>query len=64
MSSLATTIILVEDDEDDYILTRDLLEQIRGGHFELNWVSTYDQAIAAMQSAPSLDEQHSIEMPS
>jgi PAS domain S-box-containing protein len=34
-------LLLVEDDEDDYILTRDLLEQARAGRFSLSWVKTY-----------------------
>jgi len=31
-------ILLVDDDEDDYILTRDLLAEASGTRFELKWV--------------------------
>jgi len=34
-------ILLVEDDEDDYVVTRDILAEIRGARFELEWASTY-----------------------
>jgi signal transduction histidine kinase len=39
-------VLLVEDDEDDYILTRDLLYEIDGQRFELEWLSSYEEAIA------------------
>ncbi len=38
-------ILLIEDDEDDYILTRDLLSEVKPGQFELEWVSTFDEAL-------------------
>ncbi len=41
-------VLLVDDDEDDYILTRDLLEDIPNGGFELEWVADYDAALEAM----------------
>ncbi|MBW3672180.1 MAG: flavodoxin-dependent (E)-4-hydroxy-3-methylbut-2-enyl-diphosphate synthase, partial [Acidobacteria bacterium] len=41
-------ILLVEDDEDDYILTRDLLGESRRSSFRLEWVSDYDEALAAV----------------
>lgn len=43
MTALAATetirVLLVEDDEDDYVLTRDLLADTQGISFELDWVS-------------------------
>lgn len=33
-------VLLVEDDEDDYVLTRDLLAEGFGGRFTLEWAST------------------------
>jgi diguanylate cyclase (GGDEF)-like protein len=42
-------VLLVEDDEDDYIMTRDLLSEITGENFELEWVSTYNPALESMQ---------------
>jgi diguanylate cyclase (GGDEF)-like protein/PAS domain S-box-containing protein len=41
-------VLLVEDDEDDYVLTRDLLADSRRTPFELDWVSDYDDALAAI----------------
>jgi len=34
-------VLLVEDDEDDYILTRDLLSEIQGERYALDWVRTF-----------------------
>jgi PAS domain S-box-containing protein len=34
-------ILLIEDDEDDYILTRDLLAEIPGERFSLDWAKTF-----------------------
>ncbi len=41
-------VLLVDDDEDDYILTRDLLSESKGTQFELEWVATYEAALALM----------------
>jgi signal transduction histidine kinase/CheY-like chemotaxis protein len=41
-------VLLVEDDEDDYVLTRDLLAEIPGCGFELEWASGYDAALEAL----------------
>src|SRR5689334_7530509 len=41
-------VLLVEDDEDDYTLTRDLLAEIEGARFELEWVATYEAAREAL----------------
>ncbi len=38
-------VLLVEDDEDDYLLTRDLLREIGSSRFELEWLQTYEAAI-------------------
>ncbi len=43
-------ILLVEDDRDDYLLTRSLLRNARGGPFELVWVATYEAALDALES--------------
>ncbi len=44
----AVRILLVEDDEDDFVLTRDLLTDCRRTTFELDWVSSFDEARAAI----------------
>lgn len=42
-------ILLVEDDEDDYILTKELLADWGVSPFELQWVTTFDKALAEMK---------------
>ena len=41
----ATRILLVEDDEDDYTLTRELLAEVEDQQFDLVWAPTYEDAI-------------------
>ena len=41
-------ILLVDDDEDDYILTRDVFDDIEGAEFELEWAATYPAAMQAI----------------
>ncbi|SPD71970.1 ATPase/histidine kinase/DNA gyrase B/HSP90 domain protein [uncultured Desulfobacterium sp.] len=41
-------ILLVEDDEDDYVIFRDTLLQITGSRILLEWVSGYGQALEKM----------------
>lgn len=38
-------VLVVEDDEDDFILTNALLSEIREDKFEPEWVSTYEDAL-------------------
>ena len=40
-------VLLVEDDEDDYVIIRDLLSEM--GRFELEWVTDYDPALEAIE---------------
>jgi diguanylate cyclase (GGDEF)-like protein len=42
-------ILLVDDDEDDYIMTRDLLSEIKELNYDMKWVPTYDAALEAMK---------------
>lgn len=41
-------ILLIDDDEDDYVLTRAMLEEVKRDQFELDWESDYDGALNAM----------------
>jgi signal transduction histidine kinase len=50
MEDQAIKILLVEDDEDDYLIIRDVLLEIEGQEFELDWVSTYQEAIEKIMS--------------
>lgn len=42
-------VLLVEDDEDDFILTRGWLSEINGGQFHLDWVTSYDDALETIK---------------
>ena len=44
-------VLLIEDDEDDYILTRALLSEVKGTEYEINWVSKYWDALEAICKA-------------
>ena len=41
-------VLLVEDDEDDYILTRSLFDEMTGSRFELEWVKSFDRGLETM----------------
>lgn len=45
-------ILLIEDDEEDFILTRDILSEARGIKYQFEWVSTYDQGIEVLSRHP------------
>jgi len=49
MSDIAVRVLLVDDDEDDYIITRDLVSQIGDPPYRLDWIDNYDAALAALQ---------------
>ena len=42
-------VLLVEDDEDDYILIRDLLDEVPEQQFQLEWVATFTEAVTTIQ---------------
>ncbi|HEY1523546.1 MAG TPA: EAL domain-containing protein [Solirubrobacteraceae bacterium] len=41
--------LLVEDDEDDYLIVRDMLASQRRVRFEVDWITTYDEGLAAIR---------------
>src|SRR5881396_1679612 len=47
-SSESIRVLLVEDDEDDFLITRDLLSEIVGKRFLLNWAKTFETGLEAM----------------
>ncbi|MDP9000974.1 MAG: response regulator [Myxococcota bacterium] len=47
MASSPIRVLLVDDDEDDYVITRDLLAQVTTPKCALEWRSTYDTGLAA-----------------
>lgn len=38
-------VLLIDDDEDDQVLTRDLLQEIEPGRYALDWLADYDAAL-------------------
>jgi diguanylate cyclase (GGDEF)-like protein/PAS domain S-box-containing protein len=48
MDSRLIRVLLVDDDEDDYVMTRDLLAELGRGAFSLDWVSSYEEALGAV----------------
>mgnify|MGYP005839214743 CR=1 FL=1 len=49
MEDTPIKVLLVDDDEDDYIITFDLLSEIGAGRYALEWVATYDAALEAIE---------------
>jgi PAS domain S-box-containing protein len=45
MKSETIKVLLIEDDEDDYILTRELLAEVKGGNYALDWAPSYDEGL-------------------
>ena len=39
-------ILLIDDDEDEHVLHRDLLDEASRGRYELDWTSDYDEGLA------------------
>lgn len=39
------SVLLVDDDRDDFVLTRDLLAEIVGSRFRLDWISNCEQGL-------------------
>lgn len=46
----AVAVLIVDDDEDDYVLTRDLFTQLSASQFTVDWCSDYVSATEAMRA--------------
>lgn len=49
MDSRPIRALLVDDDEDAYVLTRDLLSEIEGTESDLDWSATFEEALKAIK---------------
>ena len=49
MSEAPVKVLLVDDDEDDYVITRDLISQIMERRYRLDWINSYEAGLAAIQ---------------
>lgn len=38
-------ILIVDDDQDDFVITRDLLGEVKGARYELEWANAFDKAL-------------------
>lgn len=41
MTNASWKILIIDDDEDDYLIARDLLKEAKGRRFDIHWVNTY-----------------------
>src|SRR5947207_3237306 len=48
MDTSPIRVLLIDDDEDDCLLTHDLLGDIQGLEFALDWVQTYEAGVDAL----------------
>lgn len=49
MTPETVSVLLIDDDEDDFVLTRELLSEIESANFRLTWTPGYDAALAALR---------------
>src|SRR5271155_1302714 len=49
MDTRELRVLIADDDEDDYILTRDLLQRIGGQRCRLDWTPSYEAALEAIE---------------
>ena len=47
--AIKKTILFIDDDEDDCVITRELFSQFEHGNFELQWAGDYESALGAIQ---------------
>jgi len=48
MDNSIINVLLVDDDEDDYLITGDLISEIERSKYAMEWVSNYDDALKAI----------------
>ncbi|MDX6383309.1 MAG: hypothetical protein QOK48_882, partial [Blastocatellia bacterium] len=45
MNSETIKVLLIEDDEDDFVLTRELLSEVKDGRYALDWAPSYEEGL-------------------
>ena len=50
MNEIPLKVLLIEDDEDDFVLVRDLLKEIAAQSYELDWIQNYGVALETLCS--------------
>src|SRR6266487_1221549 len=50
LSNHTTKVLIVDDDEDDFFITSDLIRQIPDNHFKIDWCYNYNQALESIKS--------------
>lgn len=51
MEECPISVLLIEDDEDDYLLARDMLSEVAPRKYRLDWVASYTAGLEAFQRA-------------
>jgi serine phosphatase RsbU (regulator of sigma subunit) len=49
MENPVVTILLIDDDEEDYLITRDLLKEIKSKRFDIQWASTFESGLTLLK---------------
>ena len=49
MNDLPIKVLLIDDDEEDYILTRYVFDEFKNNQFELEWIDNYADGLAALK---------------
>jgi len=45
MNGQTIRVLIIDDDEDDYILTRELFSMMKTGNYSLDWASSYEEGL-------------------
>jgi len=48
MKTETIKVLLIDDDEDDYILTRELLSEVKVGKYALDWAPSYEEGLGVI----------------
>jgi signal transduction histidine kinase len=47
----ASRVLLIDDDEDEFVITKDLFDELEGGLYELEWAPSYDEGVERVKRA-------------